>query len=71
MREATEIIENYEVAFFIRCASHGFHWDAGIRGMMEIAGIGKHYCRMPYSYMTEERMDGLRTFLVDKKLIAR
>lgn len=69
MRGASEIVENYEVAFFQWCASHGVHWDAGIHGMMEIAGIGKRYCRMPYSYMTEGQMDGLREFLVDKKLI--
>lgn len=69
MADAANIVETYEVAFFKWCASHGFHWDAGIRGMMEIAGIGKRYCRIPYSYLNEKQMDDMRAFVADKQLI--
>lgn len=69
IQDAVTVVDAYEVPFFRWCSSNGAHFDAGIRGMMEIAGISKRFCRMPYSYLSDAQMESLRQFLTDKKLI--
>lgn len=69
MQDAIAINDKYEVAFFDWCAANGANFDAGIRGMMEIAGITKRYTRMPYSHLTDAQMDSLRGFLAARGLI--
>ena len=69
LRDAAAIIDEYEVSFFQWCSANGVHFDAGIRGMMEIAGIAKRFCRMPYSYLSDAQMELLKQFLADKKLV--
>ena len=67
--DAAKIPEKYEIPFFKWCAANGAHFDAGIRGMMEIAGQTTRYARMPYSHLTDAQMDSLRGFLQEKGVI--
>ena len=67
--DAAKIPETYETPFFRWVAAHGINFDAGIRGMMEIAGLCNRFARIPYSTMTDEQMDGLRGFLTEKGII--
>jgi 4-hydroxy-tetrahydrodipicolinate synthase len=67
--DCVAINEKYEVPFFKWCAQNGANFDAGIRGMMEIAGITKRYCRMPYSHLTEKQVESLKIFLAERNLI--
>lgn len=69
LSDAVAINEKYEVPFFKWCAANGANFDAGIRGMMEIAGITKRYCRMPYSHLTDKQLESLKVFLAERELI--
>ncbi len=68
-RECVRIIDTYEVDFFNFCAENGVHFDAGIHGMMELAGITTRRIRMPYSTMTDAQMEKLKDFLAERQLI--
>ena len=69
IRDAVKISDKHDIAFFDWCAANGANFDAGIRGMMEIAGIAKRYCRMPYSHLSDAQMDSLKDFLSQRDLI--
>ncbi len=66
---AVKIIEDYEIAFFDWCSANGVHWDSGIRGMIEIAGLAPRYTRHPFTHITDEQIEKLRQFLKEKKVI--
>ncbi len=66
---AVQMIEEYEIPFFNWCSANGVHWDSGIRGMIEIAGLAPRYTRHPFTHITDEKIDALRGFLKDKKII--
>ena len=61
--ECARIIEKHEISFFRWCAANGAHFDAGIRGMIELAGQAKRWTRAPYSQLTDAQMDSLRGYL--------
>lgn len=69
LRDAVAVIDQYEIPFFKWCSANGAHFDAGIRGMIEIAGIAKRFCRIPYSYLSDAQIDALRQFLEEKGLV--
>jgi len=67
--EAAKVVEKYEMPFFQWCKDNGAHFDAGIRGMIEAAGLTTRYARFPYSHLNDKQMDSLRRFLAEKELI--
>lgn len=67
--DAARIIEKHEMSFFKWCAANGAHFDAGIRGMIEIAGLAGRWVRAPYSQLSDEQMDSLRGFLTETGVI--
>lgn len=69
LKEAVEIVEKYDVAFFDFVAAEGVNFSAAIQGMYEIAGLGSRWRRSPYSSLTEEQMGKLRAFLEERELI--
>ena len=67
--EAAEFVSTVEAPFLDWCAQNGACFDAGIRGMMEIAGVAKRFCRMPYSHLNDAQMESLRAFLQVRNII--
>lgn len=67
--DAARFVEIYEAPFLQWCGANGAHFDAGIRGMLEIAGLCGRFCRMPYSHLTDGQMESLRQFLQQRKVI--
>ena len=67
--DAARIIEKHEMSFFRWCAANGAHFDAGIRGMIELAGQAERWVRAPYSQLSDAQMDSLRCFLQETGVI--
>lgn len=69
IKGAAQIIEEYEIPFFKWCEDNNAHWDSGIRGLVEIAGLATRYSRYPFDHLTDEQIESLKHFLIDKKII--
>ena len=69
LSDAAAIIETYEIDFFKWCAANGAHFDAGIRGMIELAGLAGRWARKPYTHLSAPQLDSLRTFLSERKVL--
>ena len=69
LKGAVSVIEEYEIPFFKWCEENKVHFDSGIRGMIEIAGLATRYARHPFDHLTDTQIESLRNFLKDKKVI--
>ena len=69
VRDAISYIDRYELPFFAWCDANHANFDAGIRGMMELAGITKRFTRKPYSQLNDRQMESLQQFLLEKGCI--
>lgn len=69
IRDAIWYIDHYELPFFNWCNQNNANFDAGIRGMMGIAGIAKRFTRKPYSHLNDTQMESLQHFLSDKGIL--
>jgi len=67
--EAVGIVNKYDIPFMDFCAKHGAHFDAVLRGAIEIAGIAPRWRRAPYTQLNDEQMAHLKTFFSDRGLI--
>lgn len=60
---AIEIVRNYDIPLFKYLLSIKGGFDAGIHGMLELAGLGQRYRRAPYHSLDDEQMEDLENFL--------
>lgn len=67
--EAVGIVNQYDIPFMDFCMKHGAHFDAVVRGAMEIAGIAARWRRAPYTSLDDSQMDHLKTFFAERGLI--
>lgn len=68
-KEAMDIVSKYELPLLDFWQSDGKQFDATIRGMYEVAGLGKRYRRAPYSSLNDAQMEQVRDFLQKLGLI--
>ena len=69
IRDAIAVNDKFEIPFDNWCDANGANFDSAIRGMMEIAGITKRFCRMPYSHLSNAQMESLKEFLGERGLV--
>ncbi len=67
--EAVAIVNKYDIPFMDFCATRGVHFDAVLRGAMELAGITGRWRRAPYSNLDDAQMDQLKSFFSERNLI--
>lgn len=60
--QAVEVINRYDIPFMDFCASNGVHFDAVVHGAMELAGLARRWRRPPYTALSDEQMEKLKTF---------
>lgn len=66
LQEATRIIREYDMPLFDYLIPLQGGFDAGIHGLLEIAGLAQRWRRKPYYSLNDEEMDRLRAFVQDK-----
>lgn len=69
MDDAIAIVRDYDIPIFKYLIGLEGSFDAGMHGMLEIAGLGKRYRRAPYHSLTDGQMEKLRGFLKSKPYI--
>lgn len=69
MDDAIAIVRDYDMPIFNYLITLEGSFDAGMHGMLEIAGLGKRYRRAPYHTLTDGQMEELRDFLKSKPYI--
>lgn len=67
IKDAASIVEKYELPL-LRIWDK-MHFDAVNHALQEIAGVGTRYRRSPYSELTEEQMEELRSMLKGANVI--
>jgi 5-dehydro-4-deoxyglucarate dehydratase len=68
LREATAIVNRYDIPFMNFCAAHGLHFDAVVHGAMELAGLAPRWRRAPYSSLDDAQLELLKTFFAARGL---
>ncbi len=66
---AISIVRDFDIPLFNYLLALEGSFDAGIHGMLEIAGLGKRYRRAPYHSLTDEQMEKLKEFLISIQYI--
>jgi 5-dehydro-4-deoxyglucarate dehydratase len=66
--EAVAIVNKYDIPFMDFCTKHGAHFDAVLRGAMELTGIAPRWRRAPYTHLDDEQMAHLKTFFAERGL---
>jgi len=61
---AIAIVKNYDMPLFDYLLNLEGGFDAGIHGMLELAGLGKRYRRAPYYSLNNKQMEQLEDFLM-------
>jgi 4-hydroxy-tetrahydrodipicolinate synthase len=69
MDDAISIVRDYDMPIFNYLLTLEGGFDAGMHGMLEIAGLGKRYRRAPYHSLTDDQMEKLHDFLKSKPYI--
>lgn len=66
LRDATKIIEEYDVPFFNLIDTFAGGFDSGIHGALEIFGLAKRFRRKPYLTISNSEMEQLKIFFTAK-----
>jgi dihydrodipicolinate synthase/N-acetylneuraminate lyase len=66
---AVSIANEFDIPVFKYLLASDGGFDAGIHGMLELAGLGKRYRREPYHSLNDHQMEMLKEFLKAKEYL--
>ena len=69
LQAAGRIVAEKDVPFYDHIAGVKGGFDAAMHGMLELYGLGKRYRRKPYHTISDDDLEMLRQFLLEKELL--